>query len=139
MPLSERDFLVLDPDRALQLAHVTVAFDGTCERLLLIIATRPMDSDLTLSSLFPRLTSAAGGRILVLVCPSDDAASAAVTSAFEDQNPLVAAAIAVLQASWGWDARLAMDVVVNDQGYRVSPAFDGQRWKARVTQHDGGT
>ena len=69
----------------------------------------------------------------VLVHAGHDPLCGAVRPADAPYAAQIAAAVAVMQVSWGWDERDLLPVRINDEEFVTSPRYEGERrWQVEV-------
>jgi hypothetical protein len=132
--LSADDFVELAPAHYLHVCRAHVESGGIVARFLLGLATHPSTAGTSLDALTPALATEATGTRAVLVTDSNEgSAVATVTESVAQDATLVAAAVAVMQANWGWDESPNIIVRVNGSELHAAPHFNGEHWTAVVS------
>jgi len=132
-PLGPDDFVAHPSGRLLQVCRATVGMADATQRVALVL---PADADaaaIMLDSLGAILAEESVGTIVALLRETGEGwATVEVSRQHETRSLSVAAAAAVMQASWGWDESRTIVVAVNGIPIAVEPRFTGESWTVGV-------
>ena len=129
-PLGPDDF-VDQPSGRMLACRATVASPDGLARITLFMATDGDRSPSTLDSLPPLMVAEPAGTIGALVRETAEGrATVEVNREDEPNSRSVAAAVAVMRASWGWDESPAIIVTVNSAALTIAPQFTSDGWTA---------
>lgn len=115
----------------LQICHATVRWADGNAGVALFLSAGTEAASLTPDSLATLMVGEPAGTIAVLVRDSSEGRATVELNSEDEPRALpVASAVAVMQASWGWDESPTIVVAVNGVSISVSPRFTGDRWTA---------
>jgi hypothetical protein len=87
------------------------------------------DSRETCEALRRKLKGSHPGAIVSIVTDDSEGSCSCLTEFTVREHPFsVAAALAVIKSSWGWDENDPMHVRINGNEIRVRTRYDGNRW-----------
>jgi hypothetical protein len=132
---SERDFMRISDDRYAMIYRVSVRA-ATGEEEHLVVRALPHSIDQAERDTARRSLRETNAKATVSFYIADREGWAQVITAPDDDfDPFnLAAVIAVIKASCGWDESPSMVIMINDAEVRVWPRFDGQHWIAQVRE-----
>jgi len=127
----ERDIIHISDDRY-SLIYKAIVRTAAGEEEHLIVCTLPHSIGQAECETVRGNLRKANAKAVISFYIADSAGWAqALTARDEGFNPFnLAAAIAVIKASCGWDESSSIVVMINNAEVRVRPRFDGQQWIA---------
>jgi len=129
VPLGPEDFVTLPSGEVLQICRAAVDTADGVKSITLFLASDA--APLTLNSLVTVLAAEASGTIGALVrTEADGRATVELAREHGAHTPAVAAATAVMRASWAWDESPTIIVTVNGATIPVAPRFTDDGWTA---------
>jgi hypothetical protein len=130
-PLELDDFVAHPSGRLLQVCRATVGTAEFMGQFAVVLATDADAASITLDSLVAMMTGETADTIAVLVRESAKGrATVEVERARESCAFPIAAAVAVMLASWAWDESPTIVVTVNATPVAIAPRFAGDGWTA---------
>ena len=128
-PPEARDFVTLDDARRLQIFRVIVGSGATEEEHLIInVADEALDPA-AFESIIHSLRAANPDAQISCYQTELEGRAEVIAGPDHEFSPFsIAAAVAVVEASCGWDKSESMVIKVNDVEIKLSPRFDGGGW-----------
>jgi hypothetical protein len=132
-PLTTEDFVAFASGARLQVCRAIVQSAGISHRVtLLLLPSAEADAPGSGPPGQPAADEPTG-TITALVAQTEQAQSTVtIDSAHEKFASSVAAAVAVMRASWGWEETPQMCIHVNGTRIVVEPRYSGTTWEATI-------
>lgn len=128
------DLIPIDADRWAQLLRVSVSAGGNKDEFLIFHTLPYLLSQTTRETLSSSVRKPKAKEVISFFV-SEREGWAHIETIDCDLNVFsLAAAVAVIKVSWGWDESHSIVVKVNDVEVQVSPQFDGNNWVAMSLQ-----
>jgi hypothetical protein len=132
-PLSAEDFVAYGSGARLQMCRATVHTAQGEHRIALVLLLPEHESPLVRPSIEELVSVESAGTIPALVAGgSCEQSLVTIGLEHEEHAPLVAAAVAVMRASWGWEETTPMRIRVNDRPMVVAPRYAGTTWETTI-------
>ena len=133
-PLGADDFVACANGTRLQVCRATVQSAQGAQRITLIL----LPSDDNSSPMFASYREVAAeeppGTIPALVTHGlEEQSTVTIDPVHEPYACPIAAAVAVMRASWGWDESPSMRINVNGRRIAVVPHYSGAAWQTTIT------
>jgi hypothetical protein len=128
------DFIAYANGTRHQVCRATVRSARDAQRILLILLSQEGESSQPLASLTELAASEPPGAISAFVAHGlEDRSIVTVDPVHVAHSSQIAAAVAVMRASWAWDQSPAMRISVNGRRFAVVPRYSGTTWEATIT------